>query len=64
MPASKKAKVASYRAEAVEARLAAEVARTPKHRVDYLRLAADWDKLADNIENDTFLGPTTPSSRH
>jgi hypothetical protein len=41
---------AYYREQAVEARQSADKAVTQGNRDGYLKLAADWDRLADEID--------------
>ena len=46
--------VAYYREQAEEARQSASKAVTRDSRDGYLKLAADWEKLAEDIEAGTF----------
>ena len=52
--ADPKQNVAHYRKQAQDARQLAGAALTTEGREGYLKLALDWDKLADEIENGTF----------
>ena len=49
-----KLNVAHYRKQAEDARRLAGAALTQEGREGYLKLAVDWDKLADEIESGTF----------
>lgn len=56
-----KQNVAHYRKQAEDARQLAGVALTQEGREGYLKLAVDWDKLADEIERGTFGSSRTPA---
>ena len=51
--------VAYYREQAEEARQSASKALTRESRDGYLKLAADWEKLADDIEAGTVSSRRT-----
>ena len=55
-----KQNVAHYRKQAEDARRHADAALTQEGREGYLKLAVDWDKLADEIEGGTFGSTRTP----
>ena len=52
-----KATAASYRKQAEEARHSAYIALTTEIRQEYLKLAANYEKLANDIEDNTFISP-------
>ena len=60
MPDPQKATAASYRKQAEEARHSAYIALTTEIREEYLRLAANCEKLANDIEDNAFLSPRPP----
>jgi hypothetical protein len=55
-----KRNVVHYRKQAEDARQLAGAALTQEGREGYLKLALDWDKLADEIETGTFGSARTP----
>jgi hypothetical protein len=55
MPDPQKATAASYRKQAEEARHSAYIALTTEIREEYLRLAANYEKLANDIEDTALL---------
>ena len=50
-----------YREQAIDARQSAAKATNDEYRCAYLKLAADWDRLANGIETGTFINARSSS---
>ena len=55
---SRKERAAKYRKMAADAERFASVAKLPASRIEYLKLAAGWRALADQLERERYTCPT------